>query len=904
MIIIPCIFTLFFVAGLRLGSAVVGTTITPSQFITDPETIVSSKDGIFRLGFFSLGDSRNRYVGIWYNNIPGPTIVWVANRDHPLNDTTGVFKIAGDGNLVVLDGQGKVCWTSNVTGIGFDHLVAELLDTGNLVLRESSLNYNYDEGMYFWQSFDHPTDTFLPKMQIGVNLRTGEKQIITSWKNGTDDPSTGDFTLELDPYDKPELVIKNGAQKKWRSGPWVEALLSTQGEFLGMDHPGTDFKIERDYSKGTVFLSLLYHEKSALSRIVLDSDGNLVGKEWQEERKQWHVRWSSDIYNKCGSFGIHNQYSKTCTCMRGFEPKFINEWKDGNWSNGCARRHDLQCEISSNKTGDQKSERTVVKEADGFLVVVTSNVPDNFHWSSETSYKCHHKCLHNCACTAYTSYPDTSYFHIDSSYPDIGCMWWTRDLMDTRIFYDRLSIHLYIRVANSELDKFTAPKRNVETIITSVVVGIVLTGVGSYLCWILMGKQIRSCLRWTGDQCGFIYCYFLYLIGNMKRGMRNSVERERKRRHRRKKKRNMRRSLVYSDADYNYGREPSDTEMLIGENAELRVIEFKTLAIATNNFSEANKLGHGGFGSVYKGTLRDGLEEREIAVKRLSKNSEQGSQEFKNEVLVISKLQHRNLVRLLGCCTHEEEKMLIYEYMPNKSLDAFLFDPTMRGLFDWKKRFEIILGISRGILYLHRDSRLRVIHRDLKASNILLDEKLNPKISDFGMARIFGSNELLQANTRKVAGTFGYMSPEYVIEGRFSEKSDVFSFGVLLLEIVSGKKNSSICDQELSLRLLGHAWKLWNENNALALVDPTLVLSEPSFDGEILRCIHVGLLCVEEFAVDRPTMATTLSMLTSEIATLPALKNPAFTERRFSSDSSSSRKISDNNVSITILGGR
>ncbi|KAI3860302.1 hypothetical protein MKX03_030983, partial [Papaver bracteatum] len=512
------VFTIYFVASLSIGSAdVVGTTITPTQFITDPETIISSRDGIFRLGFFSLGDSHKRYVGIWYNNIRGPTIVWVANKDHPLNDSSGVFKIATDGNLVVLDGQGNLSWTTNVTtGIASHQLVAELLDTGNLVLRESSPNYNHNEGRYLWQSFDHPTDTLLPKMQFGVNLRTGKKQTITSWKNKSD-PSTGDFTLELDPYVIPQLILKNGAQKKWRSGPWVE-------EFIGMDHPDSDFKLERDYSKGTVFLSILYEDKSALSRIVLDSDGKLIGKQWHEEKKQWLISWSSDTYNKCGAFGIYKQYSKTCSCMRGFEPKFMNDWKDGNWSGRCVRRKDLQCEIFS-------SERTKVKEGDGFLEVDMWNVPDYYHLSQGISYvQCHDKCLQNCSCIAY------SYSNYD---PNFGCMWWTGDLIDARETSEQLGFNLHIRVANSEL-------------------------------------------------------------GKMKRGMQKGVEWERKRRYRKRKKRNNRRSFVYSDDEYGYGREHSDSEMLIEENAELRVINFKTLAIATNNFSEANKLGQGGFGSVYK----------------------------------------------------------------------------------------------------------------------------------------------------------------------------------------------------------------------------------------------------------------------------------------------------------------
>ncbi|KAK9214521.1 hypothetical protein WN944_006514 [Citrus x changshan-huyou] len=186
---------------------------------------------------------------------------------------------------------------------------------------------------------------------------------------------------------------------------------------------------------------------------------------------------------------------------------------------------------------------------------------------------------------------------------------------------------------------------------------------------------------------------------------------------------------------------------------------------ATNHFSHENKLGEGGFGPVYKGVLADG---KEIAVKRLSRSSAQGLQEFKNEVTLIAKLQHKNLVRLLGCCLDGNELLLIYEYMANKSLDLFLFDSTKGAQLDWKRRISIINGIARGLLYLHEDSRLRIIHRDLKTSNVLLDHEMNPKISDFGMARIFSGNQN-EANTNRVVGTYGYMAPEYAMEGLFSE---------------------------------------------------------------------------------------------------------------------------------------
>ncbi|XP_020597964.1 cysteine-rich receptor-like protein kinase 10 isoform X2 [Phalaenopsis equestris] len=306
------------------------------------------------------------------------------------------------------------------------------------------------------------------------------------------------------------------------------------------------------------------------------------------------------------------------------------------------------------------------------------------------------------------------------------------------------------------------------------------------------------------------------------------------------------------------------------KNTNSLLFELSELRNATNNFSEKNKLGEGGFGRVYKGLLGNG---QQIAVKRLSGTSRQGLVEMKNEVLFVAKLQHGNLVRLLGCCLEENEKLLVYEYLTNTSLDKFLFDPAKKRFLDWETRFKIIEGIGRGLLYLHEDSRLRIIHRDLKANSILLDANMNPKISDFGLAKILSIDET-QRNTNQIAGTYGYMAPEYALHGLFSTKSDVFSFGVLILEIITGRKNSCFQGSDHAMDLLSYVWQYYKKGMAIKVVDRSLC--DKFQTQEVLKCVQIGLLCVQDDQLLRPNVASLTLMLSSHSVMFPALTKPAF----------------------------
>ncbi|KAK8464224.1 hypothetical protein PHAVU_011G152200 [Phaseolus vulgaris] len=807
-----------------LSKAFSTDTLTLSQSLHDGTTL-SSKDETFELGFFSLRNSTNRYLGIWFKNIPVKTIVWVANRDHPLKDNSTKLTITNDGNLLLRTNNSTVHWSTNTTTKPLRPPILQLLNTGNLILRNDDDHSNNEE-KFLWQSFDYPCDTLLPGMKLGWNKKTGLNRSITAWKNW-DDPSAGNFTWGITFDSNPEMVLWKGTSKYHRSGPWNGIRFS--GAFAGSNmlttHPLFVYELVNN-NDDEVYYSYRSVNKSLISIVVMNQ--TLFRRQriiWIPDNGTWRLfqtapRDICDTYNPCGSYAnCMVDSSPVCQCLEGFQPKSS---ETADLSQGCVRSEPWRCRV---------------ERRDGFRKFVGLKYPDTTHsWvnRSMTLDECKVKCWENCSCTAYAN--------LDIRGAGSGCSIWFGDLIDLKVV-SQSGQYLYIRMADSRTDPKDAHKKKALLLIGTTVAPTVLV--------ILLA---------------ILYYY---------------------RRKRKYEEENV--SVVKNDKVV--GQEDS---------MELPLFDFATLVNATNNFSTDNKLGQGGFGPVYKGVLADG---QEIAVKRLSRSSGQGLTEFKNEVILCAKLQHRNLVKVLGCCIEAEEKMLLYEYMPNRSLDSFLFDSTKSEVLDWSKRFHILCATARGLLYLHQDSRLRIIHRDLKASNILLDNNLNPKISDFGLARMCGGDQI-EGNTNRIVGTYGYMAPEYVIHGLFSTKSDVFSFGILLLEIISGKKNREVTYPHHSHNLIGHTWKLWKEGTPEKLIDKCL--EDACILSEAVRSIHIGLLCLQRQPNDRPNMSSVVVMLSSDNE-LPEPKEPGFLIDRIMNEEQSefrSQTSSTNEVTISILNAR
>nr|XP_023913126.1 G-type lectin S-receptor-like serine/threonine-protein kinase At4g27290 isoform X3 [Quercus suber] len=671
--------------------------ITQSQPLSDSKgTTLVSKDGGFVLGFFSPGNPNNRYLGIWYNNIPIRTVVWVANRRNPINGSSGVLMVNNYGKLVLLNQNSTVAWSANSTKEGRNPIV-QLLDSGNLVLREE--NEENPEN-YLWQSFDYPSDTWLPGMKVGWDLRTGLERRLTAWKS-PDDPSPGELSWGIELHDYPEIVMKKGSDKFFRTGPWNGRVFSGVPELRATPVYNFSFVSNKDEA----YFAFHMINTSLISRAVMNQTQyeRYIWVDGKWKRYLYLPKDNCDNYNLCGAYGncVIGE-SPVCQCVQGFKPKTPDTWNPDEWSKGCIRSTQLSCQD---------------KDKIGFDKFFGYKLPDTtYSWVnlSMNLEECRVKCMNNCTCMAYSN--------TDIRDGGSGCAMWFGDLIDIR------------QIA-------------------------------------LTGQDANS--------------------------LRQDV----------------------------YIRMPA-SEKEVKDKQEMKVILVVVVAIA-----------------VVMGVLS------------------------------------------ISYCICKRTN---------------LRDQTRAKVLGWSMRFNVICGIARGLLYLHEDSRLRIVHRDLKAGNVLLDSKMNPKISDFGMARIFGGDQT-EGNTNRVVGTYGYMAPEYAIDGLFSIKSDVFSFGILLLEILSGKKNRGSFLPSDGLNLVGHAWKLWKEGKPLELIDTCL--KDSCILLEIVRCLRISFLCLQQHPEDRPNMSSVVMMLHGE-SSLPEPEEPASFVGKRSSSSSKNQSSSTNEITITLIEGR
>ncbi|CAJ1956428.1 unnamed protein product [Sphenostylis stenocarpa] len=741
------------------------TTVSANQTLTGDQTLVSGGE-IFELGFFKPGNSSNYYIGIWYKKVAKQTIVWVANRDNPVSDkNTGTLEISG-GNLVLLDGSSNQVWSTNMTSPKSGSVVeAVLLDSGNLVLRDRQNGASASSDP-LWQSFDYPTDTWLPGGKIKLDTKTKQPQYLTSWKN-KEDPATGLFSLELDPKGTTSyLILWNKSEQYWTSGPWNGHIFSLVPEMRANFLYNFTFVSNENES----YFTYSMYNSSIISRFVMDVSGQVKQLSWLENAQQWNLFWSQprqqcEVYAFCGAFGICTENSMPyCTCLTGFGPKSVSDWNLEDHSGGCERRTKLQCENSDPPNGDK----------DGFLAIPNMALPQHAQSAgSGNAGECESTCLNNCSCTAY-------------AYDTQGCLIWIDNLVNLQ----QLSLDdtggktLYLKLAASE---FQDDKSSKGTII-GVVVGVAV-GIGILLAIVLF-----------------------FVIRRRKRmvGAGKPVE------------------------------------------GSLIAFGYRDLQNATRNFSE--KLGGGGFGSVFKGTLGDASV---VAVKKLESIS-QGEKQFRTEVSTIGTVQHVNLVRLRGFCSDGSKKLLVYDYMPNGSLDFHLFHNKSDKVLDWKMRYQIALGTARGLTYLHEKCRDCIIHCDVKPENILLDADFCPKVADFGLAKLIGRDFSRVLTTMR--GTRGYLAPEWISGVAITTKADVYSYGMMLFEFVSGRRNSEPSEDGQVTFFPTFAVNVVIQGGSVAR------LLDPGLEGnaeieEVTRIIKVASWCVQDNEVHRPSMGQVVQIL-------------------------------------------
>ncbi|XP_048138036.1 G-type lectin S-receptor-like serine/threonine-protein kinase At2g19130 [Rhodamnia argentea] len=744
--IIPFILLLFAVS-FTPSLSVSTNTIFPSESLSGNRTLIS-REGTFEMGFFSPGNTGNYYIGIWYKGLPQKTVAWVANRNRSVSDPfSSELKLLQDGNLVILDSSKRQIWSTGSTSLLHNSTSGVLLDSGNFVLRMKS-----DVSSVVWQSFDHPTDTWMPGAKFVYSSRTSERTVLVAWRD-LDDPAPGIYSAVPGTEGTIELVLFNRSVAYLHGSDWTGPDYGHQPSLNLENVINFTFVLNENETSSKYFLIAPYN----LSRIVVEPTGLLKQLVWAKHVQEWKVLWRQpaekcEIYPFCGASSNCNQSNvPLCNCDLGY----LDDLKLEDHLGRCKTRSASEC------SDDRK---------DDFFLIPNVRLPKNsYEFMVEDIEECRLSCLSNCSCSAYAY--------------DANCQVWTdAKFLVERLTDDAIVRDFFVRIAASDLlEEHKKKRKPVSNFITAVVV---VSG-------------------------AFLVVLSVSLVIIRRRGSARTAD------------------------------------------GHLMHFEYRVLKKATKNFSE--KIGEGGFSSVFWGTLPDSTP---IAVKKLM-NQNQSNKQFLAEVRTIGTIQHVNVVRLRGFCAEESKRFLVYEYLANGSLAAHLFKNGSNTL-DWKTRYRIAIGTAKGLEYLHERCRDSIIHCDIKPENILLDSELEPLIADFGLAKIVGRDVSRVITT--VRGTRGYLAPEWISGGAITSKVDVFSYGKLLFELISGKRNIEELNSDM------HYYVPLQVANSIAKGEEVLPLVDRRLNGlvemeEVCRACKVACWCIQDSEKDRPTMSQVVQIL-------------------------------------------
>ncbi|XP_059454519.1 putative receptor protein kinase ZmPK1 [Corylus avellana] len=751
--------------------------------VEKPSDVLVSANGDFCAGFFSVGENAFSF-SVWFTKSSNPTVVWMANRDQPVNGKASRLSLLEDGNLILSDAGRVTIWTT--TTASASSLQLQLLNTGNLVLRTS-------DSVFLWQSFDSPTDTLLPQQ-----LLTLDASLISS--RSQSNYSSGYYKLYFDNDNVLRLLY---------NGPNISSVYWPDPWLLSWEAGRTTYNISK-----TAVLNVTGHFSSSddlefkaadfgmvvKRRLTLDPDGNIRLYSLDEFLKTWVVTWQA-IMEPCRVNGVcgpnslcsyNHVWGRTCSCIQGYKLQNPN-----GWSTGCESEFKISCNSSQ------------------FHFVMVSNVEfygyDKNYKQNSTLQECEEECLKMCddckgfqfkfdtGTGVYSCYPKALLLNGHHT-PDFDGDVYLK-LPKADISSDKeevmLDCHGEVRQLLSRTYKNGHENRSLK-----------------FLVWF---ASALGCVELT---CFLLVWCFLF-----------------------------------------WGRKNPDKALqgYILAAAGFRKFSYAELKKATRGFSE--EIGRGGGGVVYKGVLSD---HRVAAIKRLNEAA-QGEAEFMGEVSSIGRLNHMNLIEMWGYCAEGKQRLLVYEYMERGSLADNLSSATL----NWEKRFEIALGTAKGLAYLHEECLEWILHCDIKPQNILLDSNFRPKVADFGLSKLLnrgGSDNM----TSRIRGTRGYMAPEWVYNLPITSKVDVYSYGIVVLEMVTGKSQTNILTVDGGGVIEQGGVVTWvrdkvkkaatrKESRIEEIVDPMMAGKYEMGKMEVV--IRVALQCVEEDKDARPTMRQVVEML-------------------------------------------